>query len=106
MAFTYGIEADPEVSASFLAKLTLQARHSHVPSHPSSLKSAKNSIPLFAIPEVFSKMPKKSAARRDDWTWDLLRDAAQRPSTASHLRKFTELNSNGALPKNHRTYIA
>ena len=36
----------------------------------------------------------------------LLRDAAQRPSTASHLRKFSELFSNGALPKNRRSYMA
>jgi hypothetical protein len=51
-------------------------------------------------------MPKKSAAHRDGWTSELLRDAAQRPSTASHLRKFTELFSNGALPKNMWTYLA
>jgi hypothetical protein len=51
-------------------------------------------------------MPKKSAAHRDKWTLELLRDAAQRPSTASHLGKFTELFSNGALPKNLRTCLA
>jgi hypothetical protein len=68
VAFTYGVEADPEVAVSFLAKLTLQARHSHVPLHPSSLKPAKNSIPLTAVAEAFSKMPKKSAAHRDGWT--------------------------------------
>ena len=50
-------------------------------------------------------MPKKSAAHRDGWIWELLRDAAHRPSTASHLRKFTELFSNGALPKNLWTYL-
>jgi len=64
------------VAASFLAKLALQARHSHVPLHPSSLKPAKNSIPLYAIVEAFSNMPKKSAAHRDGWTWELLHDAA------------------------------
>jgi hypothetical protein len=106
VAFTYGVEADPEVVTSFLSKLTLQARHSHVPLHPSSLKPAKNSIPLIAIAEAFSKMPKKLAAHRDGWTWELLRDAVERPSTASHLRKFTELFSNGALPKNLWTYLA
>ena len=106
VAFTYGVEADPEVATSFLSKQTLQARHSHVPMHPSSLKPTKNSIPLTAIAEAFSKMPKKSAAHRDGWTWELLRDAAQRPSTASYLRKFTELFSNGALPKNLWTYLA
>ena len=52
VAFTYGVEADPEVAAGFLAKLTLQARHSHVPLHPSSLKPAKNSIPLTAVSEA------------------------------------------------------
>jgi len=106
VVFTYGIEADPEVAASFLAKLTLQARHSHVPLHPSSLKPAKNSTPLTSVGEAFSKMPKKSATHRDGWTWELLRDATQRPSTASHLKKFTELFSNGALPKNLSTYLA
>jgi hypothetical protein len=45
VAFTFGIEADLEVAASFLAKLTLQAKLSHVPLHPSSLKPAKNSTP-------------------------------------------------------------
>jgi len=59
VAFTYGIEADPEVAASFLAKSTLKARHSHVPLDPSSLKPSKNSIPLTAVAEAFSKMPKK-----------------------------------------------
>ena len=67
-AFTYGVEADPEVAASFLAKLTLQARHSHVPLHPSSLKPAKNSILLTTVAEAFSKIPKKSAAHGDGWT--------------------------------------
>jgi len=53
------------VDASFLAKLTLRARHSHVPLHPNSLKPAKNSIHLKVVLEAFSKMPKKSAAHRD-----------------------------------------
>ena len=99
LAFTCGIEADPEVAATFLAKLTLRPP-SHAPLHHSSLKPAKNSIPLSAVSDAFSKMPKKSVAHRDGWTWELLRDAVQRPSTASHLRKFTELFFNGALPKN------
>jgi hypothetical protein len=76
VAFTYGIEADPEVAATFLAKLTLRARQSNVPLQPSSLKPAKNSIPLFAVSDAFSKMPKKSAAHKDGWTWELRRDAA------------------------------
>ena len=106
MACTYGIEADPEVAATFLARLALRARHSHVPLHSSSLKPAKNTITLFAICDAFSKMPKISAAHRDGWTWELLRDAAQRPSTASHMRKFSELFSNGALPSKLWTYPA
>ena len=68
VASTYGIEADPKVAATFLAKLTLRARHSHVPLHPSSMRPAKNSIPLSAVSDAFSKMPKKSAAHRDGWT--------------------------------------
>ena len=77
-----------------------------MPVDPSSLKPAPNSIPLNVVVEAFSKMPKNSAVHRDGWTWELLRDAAQRPSTASHLRKFIELFSNGALPKNRWTYLA
>jgi hypothetical protein len=61
---------------------------------------------LTAIADAFSKMPRNSAALRDGWTWELLRDAAQRPSMASHLRKFFELFSNGAMPKNPWTYLA
>jgi len=62
VAFTYGIKADPEVAASFLVKLTLRAKHSHVPLHPSSMKPATNSIILTVVADAFSKMPKKSAA--------------------------------------------
>jgi len=51
-------------------------------------------------------MPKKSAAHRDGWTWELLRDAAQTPSTAALLRKFAEHSSNGALPQNMWAYLA
>jgi hypothetical protein len=77
VAFTYGIEADPEVAASFLAKLTLlRAMHSDVPLHPSFPRPAKNSIRLTAVAKAFSKMPKKSDAHRDGWTWELLCDAA------------------------------
>jgi len=106
MAFTYGIEADPEVAASFLTKMTLRARHYHVPLHPSSLKPAKNSIPMTAVAEAFSKISKNVSAHRDGWISELLRDAAQRPSIASHLRKFTELFSTGALPKNLWYYLS
>jgi len=50
-------------------------------------------------------MPKKSNAHRDKWTWELLRDVAQLPSTASHPMKFTELFSIRALPKNLWSYL-
>jgi hypothetical protein len=106
VAFTYGVESDPEVAASFLAKLTLPARHAHISPHTSGRRPARNVIPLQAVSDAFSRMPKKSAAHRDGWTWELLRDAAQRPSTAAHLRKFAELFSNGALPKHLWTYLA
>ncbi len=31
VAFSYGIETDPEVAAKFLKKLKLQNRHNHTP---------------------------------------------------------------------------
>ena len=49
-----------------------------------------NNIPLKAVTYAFSVMPKKSAAHRDGWTWELLRDAAQTPSTAALLTKLAE----------------
>ncbi len=51
-------------------------------------------------------MPKQSAAHRDGWPWELLRDAASRPSTAYLLRQFSALFSNGALPWSLWTYLA
>ena len=57
-------------------------------------------MPLTTVAEAFSKMLKNG------WTWEPLRDVAQRPSTASHLKKFTDLLSNGALIKNLWTYPA
>ena len=56
--------------------------------------------------DAFSGMPKKSAIHRDGWTWELLRDATQSPSTASLMRKFAERFSNGALPQDLRAYLA
>ncbi len=70
------------------------------------VKPPRNSIPLKAVRYAFSGMPKKSAAHRDGWTWELLRDAAQTPSTAAPLRKFAERFSNGALPGNLWAYSA
>jgi hypothetical protein len=65
-----------------------------------------NCIPVKTVTNAFCGMPKKSAAHRDGWTWELLRDAAQTPSTASLLRKFVERFSNGALPQDRWAYLA
>jgi hypothetical protein len=94
------------VAAKFLKKLTLQARHNHITPHTSTFKPAKNLIPAKAILEAFSGMPKKFVAHRDGWTWELLRDAARRPSTAALLKKIAQHFSNGALPKDLWTYMA
>ncbi len=59
-----------------------------------------------AVTDVFSGMPKKFAAHRVGWMWELIRDAAQTPSTAGLLRKFAERLSNGALPGNLWAYLA
>jgi len=58
------------------------------------------------VTDAFSGMPKKSAAHRDGWTLELLRDAVQTPSTATFLWKFVERFSNGALPKDMWAYLA
>ncbi len=71
-----------------------------------TVKPPENSIPLKAVTDAFSGMPKKSAAHRDCWTWELLRDAAQTHSTDALLRKFAERFSNGALPGNLWAYLA
>ena len=94
------------IAAKFLAKLTLKDEHMHIPVHVPKVKPMVTFTPLKATIYALSGMPKKSAAHRDGWTWELLRDAAQRTSTASHLRKFSELFSNGALPKHLWTYLA
>ncbi len=69
LAFSYGLESDPEVAAEFLFKLTLKKKHGHIPLYTAKVKPAKNCIPLKAVTEAFSGMPKKSAAHRDGWTW-------------------------------------
>jgi hypothetical protein len=99
LAFSYGTESDPGVAATFLAKLTMTIPHDHVPLPPSAYKSAFVPIPLKAIADAFTGMPKKSAPHRDRWTWELFRDAPNRPSTTALLRKFVELFVNGLLPK-------
>jgi hypothetical protein len=97
LAFLYGL--DPVIAAKFLSKLTLKKKHDHIPEFVSKFKLVWNNIPLKAVTDVFSGMPKISAAHRDGWTWELVTDAAQTPSTAALLRKFAEHFSNGALPQ-------
>jgi hypothetical protein len=87
LAFSFGTESDPIVVATFLAKLTRTTPHTHVPSPPSSFKTPFVPIPSKAITDAFTGMPKKSAPHRDGWTWELFKDAANRPSTAALLRK-------------------
>ena len=98
LAFSYGLETEPEIAAEFLAKLSLKARHAHIQAHVPKVKPPANCIPLKAVTDAFAGIPKKSVAHRHGLTWELLRDAAQTPSTASLLRKFAERFSNGALP--------
>ena len=102
VAFTYGLETEPEVAAKFLKKLTLHARHPHIAPHTSTIKPAKNHIFSKALTDAFSGMPKQSAAHRDGWTWEL----PSIPSTTALLQKIAEHFSNGALPKGLWTYLA
>ena len=44
LAFSYGLETDPEIAATFLAKLTLKARHTHIPAHVRKVKPPGNRI--------------------------------------------------------------
>ncbi len=107
LTFSYGLESEPAVAAKFLAKLTLRAKHSHIEAYIPKIKPPRNCIPLKAVTDdAFSGIPKKFVAHRDGWTWELLRDAAQTPSTASLLRKFDERFSNGSLPDNLWAYLA
>ena len=69
VAFTFGLDTDPEVGAKFMKKLALQARHNHITPHSSTFKPMKNLIPAKAVSEAFSGMPKKSTAHKDGWTW-------------------------------------
>jgi len=105
LAFSYGLETDPGIAAEFLAKRALGARHFDIVAHVPKVKPPMNCIPLKAVNDAFLCMPKKSATHRDGWTWELLRDAAQTPSTATLLRKFVERFSNGALPQGLWAYL-
>ena len=68
LAFSYALESDPGVAAEFLAKLTLQQKHSQIPMYESKVELKPNSTPLKSAKDAFSCMPKKSADHRDGWT--------------------------------------
>jgi hypothetical protein len=106
VAYTYGLETNPAVVAKFLKKIRLHARHAHIAPHTSTSNPSKYLIPLKAVTDALSRMPKQFVAHRDGWTWEIFRDAAIRPSTAALLRQFAGHFSNGALPKNLWTYLA
>jgi hypothetical protein len=58
-AFSYGTESGPEVVVRFMANLPRTTPHTHVPLPPSSCKFAFVPIPLKAITDMFTGMPKK-----------------------------------------------
>jgi hypothetical protein len=62
LAFSYGLESDPGIAAKLLSKLTLKKKHDHIPVFVARVKPTRNCIPLKAVTDAFSKMPKKSAA--------------------------------------------
>ncbi len=68
LAFSFGTESDPVVAATFLAKLTRKTPHNHVPIPSSYFKTPCVPIPIKAISDAFTGMPKKSAPHRDGWT--------------------------------------
>ena len=79
LAFSYGAETDPIVAATFLSKLTRSTMHTHVPPPLPAHESAFVPIPLKAVRDVITGMPKKSAPHRDGWTWKLFGDMAEHP---------------------------
>ena len=54
LAFSYGTKSNPEVAATFLAKITRPTLHEHVPAFPSEYKTAKITIPIKAITDAFT----------------------------------------------------
>jgi hypothetical protein len=70
LVFSHGLESDPEIAAKFLSKLTLKERHAYIPAHVPEVNPPMNCIPLKAITDAFSGMPKKSVAHRNVWTWE------------------------------------
>ena len=75
-------------------------------SSPINYKTAKKSIPIKAIMDVFKEMATKFAPCRNGWIWKLQRYAANCPTTVAHLRKFTEHFVNGLLPKPLWTFLS
>ncbi len=65
LAFSYGIESDLVIATKFFSKLTLTKRQSRIHLHVSKINPPENYIPLKAVMDAFSGMPKKSAAHRD-----------------------------------------
>ncbi len=68
LAFSHGTESDPVVAAAFLVKLTNTTPHTHVSAPPSSFKTPFVPIPIKAVADAFTGMPKKSATHREGWT--------------------------------------
>ncbi len=68
VTFSYGLKQDPVVAARFISELTLKQRHAHIQPYIPKIKPAINSLPLKAVTDAFSGMPKKSARHRDGWT--------------------------------------
>jgi hypothetical protein len=66
LAFSYGLESEPEMASKFMSKLAMKARCAHIPAHVPKVKPLPNRIPLKVMTNAFSGMPKKSAAHMDD----------------------------------------
>ena len=54
-----------EVASKLISKLTLKARHAHIPVYVPKVKPLPNRIPLKVVIDAFSGMPKKLAAHMD-----------------------------------------
>jgi hypothetical protein len=66
LAFLYGTETDPVVAGTFLAKLTRAVPHTHVPMPPATYKTAHLPIPIKAVFDAFTRMPKSLPLTRMD----------------------------------------
>jgi hypothetical protein len=95
VAFTHGLETNPLMAAEFLKTLTLQSRHASIAPHTSCLKPAKNLIPLNAVTDAFTRMPKPSVAHKYGWAWEQLRGTASRPSTVIYFDNLRKSSPTG-----------